>query len=87
MKHLQMCAQIFRTKKNKQTQTQKSLKKKKMQMNFLCANVRCLLPTAQWFPRGYILPLAAAGLSEQRDVHDTVARMIKSDHSGLQVHE
>lgn len=56
-------------------------------MNFCCANVRCLLPTAQWFPRGYILPLAAAGLSEQRDVHDTVARIMKSDHSGLQVHE
>lgn len=58
-----------------------------MRMNFRCANVRFLLPTAQWLPRGYILPLAAAGLSEQRDVHDTVARIMKSDHSGLQVHE
>ena len=46
-----------------------------------------LLPTAQWFPRGYIFPTAAAGLSEQSSMQGIVASMMNTGHTGLQVHD
>lgn len=49
--------------------------------------LKILLPTAQWFPRGYILPTTTAGLSEQYSMQGIVARIIKNGQSGLQVHE
>lgn len=49
-------------------------------------NVDVLLPTAQWFPRGYILPTAAAGPSVQSNRYGNVARKRKTVHTGLQVH-
>lgn len=52
-----------------------------------CQRVNPLLPTAQWFPRGYIFPTAAAGLSEQTSMQGTVASMMNTGHTGLQVHE
>lgn len=45
------------------------------------------LPTAQWCPRAYIFPTAAAGVSEQSEKPGEAARKIKSGHRGLQVHE
>lgn len=45
---------------------------------------KIVLPTAQWLPRGYIFPLAAAGLWEQDTVSDATARTMKSVHSGPQ---
>lgn len=47
----------------------------------------CILPTAQWLPRGYILPTVAAGLSELCSMQGIVARIMKSGHIGLQAHE
>lgn len=49
-------------------------------------NVDVLLPTAQWLPRGYILPTAAAGPSVQSNRYGNVARKRKIVHTGLQVH-
>lgn len=46
-----------------------------------------LLPTAQWFPRGYILPTTAAEVSEQSSSRGSAARMKKSGHRGLQLRE
>lgn len=46
-----------------------------------------LLPTAQWFPRGYILPTTAAEVSEQSSSKGSAARMMKSGHRGLQLRE
>lgn len=46
-----------------------------------------LLPTAQWFPRGYIFPTTAAGLSEQSNMQGIVASMMNTGHTGLQVHD
>lgn len=54
---------------------------------FLADCVTVSLPTAQWLPRGYIFPTTAAGLSEQFKIHGTVARIIRTGHTGLQVHE
>lgn len=44
-----------------------------------------LLPTAQWFPRGYIFPTTAAGLSKHCNIKGNVARKMTTGHTGLQV--
>lgn len=53
----------------------------------LIRNVFFFLPTAQWFPRGYIFPTTAAGVSEQCKKQGAAARKMKSGHRDLQVHE
>lgn len=46
-----------------------------------------LLPTAQWFPRAYILPTPAGDLSEQPSSKGSAARRMKTGHRGLQLRE
>lgn len=48
---------------------------------------RRVLPTAQWLPRGYILPTTVGELSEQPSSKGSTARRRKTGHSGLHLRE